>query len=76
MWREGVPVCILHILQLYTSPNMSIPGENLPGPHIHVSVSMPRVCVYEGKVKLSVAASLTDVWVNVSGRIILGVFVP
>ena len=31
-------VCTVHVLQLYTSPNM-----NIPGPHIHMSVSVPHM---------------------------------
>ena len=57
MWRKGVPVCIIYILQLYTSPNMSTPGESIPGPHICMSVSMPHAhSAREGRVQLSVVA--------------------
>ena len=54
---------------------MSTPGEYIPGPHIRMFVSMPHMCIYEGQVKLSVVASLTEVWAHVTGRIISGVSV-
>ena len=76
MWREGVPVCIISILQLYTSPSMSTPGESLPGPHIRMSISMLRAHgAREEPVQLSVVARLMEVWVNAAGRTLLGVSV-
>ena len=56
---------------------MNIPGENIPGPHICMSVSVPHThSMPEGQVQLSVVAHMTKVWVNVTGRIIVGVSGP
>ena len=64
---------------LYTTaihiPKYEHPRGNIPGPHIHVSISY-ATRVYEGQVNLSMVARLMEVWVNVTDRIILGVSVP
>ena len=52
---------------------MSIPGENIPGPHIRMTVSMPHTrSMHEGQVQLSVVAHIVcmtfvwDAWCEVS----------
>ena len=48
VWREGVYVCTIHVLQLYTSPNINIPGD-------------VNICArgHAGQVRLFVAAHIS-----------------
>ena len=56
-------VCTIHVLQLYTSPNINIPGEASPL-HISMSPFLCHACArrHAGQVRLFVVAHISCLW--------------